>query len=172
MNILTLRKSQKLRNKVTKKLKRSGLIHSDECRSLSESISSDGSQKSDVQNQGSSKRKPKRNKSKDSSSDSLSGVSFSSSESDSDEKKRKRKIKSGIKGKASDSVRKSLRYPQAHLRFEFVSSNVSFEKLDINLFVAGETEIISDKCTKEMERKGRLDLLKKIMYLPHMNFPS
>ena len=117
MNILTLRKSQKLRNKVKKELKRSGLINSDECRSFSESISSNSSKISDVQNQGPSKRKPKRNKTKDSSSDSLSGVSFSSSESDSDEKKRKKKIKSGIKAKASDSVRKSQRYPQAHPAF-------------------------------------------------------
>ena len=113
-----------------------------------------------------SKRKQKKNKQSDSSSVSPDSISFSSSESDSDEKKkRKKKIKSGIKAKASDSVRKSQRYPQAHLHFEFVSSNKSFEKLDINLFVAGEIEIISDKPTKESEKLGRLDLLKKIMYL-------
>ena len=44
---------------------------------------------------------------------------------------------------------------------EYVNSNVSFEKLDLNLFVAGEIEIISDQRTKEKERNGRLDLLKK-----------
>ena len=62
-------------------------------------------------------------------------------------------------------MRKSQRYPQAHLRYEYVSSNVSFEKLDLNLFLAGEIEIISDRRRKEKERNGRLDLLKKIMYL-------
>ena len=46
-----------------------------------------------------------------------------------------------------------------------MSSNLSFDKLDLNLFVAGELEIISDKKTREVERMGRLNLLKKIMYL-------
>ena len=41
---------------------------------------------------------------------------------------------------------------------------MSFEKLDLNLFVAGEIEIISDPKIKEIERLGRLKLLKKIMY--------
>ena len=44
------------------------------------------------------------------------------------------------------------------MRYEYISCNV-------NLFVAGEIEIISDRRTKEKERNGRLDLLKKIMYL-------
>ena len=103
-------------------------------------------------------------------SDTDSRYSFSSSDSDDSneskkKKKSKRKIKSGIKARASDSVRKSQRYPQAQLRFEFVSANVTFDKLDLNLFVAGELEIITDVRTKNKERNGRLDLLKKIMYL-------
>ena len=89
-------------------------------------------------------------------SDSDSQYSFESSDFSASEKKKKKK--SGIKAKASDPVRKSQRYPQAHLRDEYVSSNV-------NLFVAIEIEIISDRRTKEKERNGRLDLLKKIMYL-------
>ena len=46
-----------------------------------------------------------------------------------------------------------------------MSSNLSFDKLDLNMFVAGELEIISDQKTREVERMCRLNLLKKIMYL-------
>lgn len=106
----------------------------------------------------------------DKESDTESQYSFSSSDSDESnenkkKKKSKKKIKSGIKAKASDSVRKSQRYPQAQLRFDFVSANVTFDKLDLNLFVAGELEIITDVRTKDKEKDGRLNLLKKIMYL-------
>lgn len=57
----------------------------------------------------------------DKESDTESQYSFSSSDSDESnenkkKKKSKKKIKSGIKAKASDSVRKSQRYPQAQLQ--------------------------------------------------------
>lgn len=42
---------------------------------------------------------------------------------------------------------------------------MTFDKLDLNLFVAGELEIITDVRTKDKEKDGRLNLLKKIMYL-------
>ena len=42
---------------------------------------------------------------------------------------------------------------------------MSFDKLDLNLFVAGELEIITASKTKNSEKQGRLDLLKKLMYL-------
>lgn len=77
----------------------------------------------------------------------------------------KKKKKSGIYAKSSDSVRFRQRYPQAHLRFDYVSSNISFDKLDLNLFIAGELEIITDSRTDKVERNGRLYLLKKLMYL-------
>ena len=158
MNILTLRKSKQLRNKVKKELKSTGLINSDDCQSISsasdESSASDISSKSVSHKYSKNKQKSEKSKSSRSSSESEASLSYSSSDSDSNDKKRgHKKIKSGIKAKASDSVRKSQRYPQAHLRFEYVSSNLSFEKLDINLFVAGEIEIISDKRTKEIEKK-------------------
>lgn len=76
-------------------------------------------------------------------------------------KKHKKKIKSEIKTKASDAVKRSQKYPQAHLRFELVSLNVTFKKLDLNLFVAGEIEIISDSKIRNTEKTGRLELLKK-----------
>ena len=168
MNILILGKSKQLRNKVKKELKSTGLINSDDCQSSAsdESSASDNSSKSVSHKYSKNKQKSKKSKSSRSSSESEASLSYSSSDSDSDDKKRgHKKIKAGIKAKASDSVRKSQRYPQAHLRFEYVSSNLSFEKLDINLFVAGEIEIISDKRTKEIEKNGRMELLKKIMYL-------
>lgn len=59
-------------------------------------------------------------------------------------KKSKKKIKSGIKARASDSVRKSQRYPQAQLRFQFVSANVTFDKLDLNLFVHQKVRVPSN----------------------------
>lgn len=67
--------------------------------------------------------------------------------------------------KASEFIKNRQRFPHAHLRFDFASSNMSFDKLDFNLFIAGELEIISDTKTGNSERKGRLELLKKLMYL-------
>ncbi|KAH3851616.1 hypothetical protein DPMN_094098 [Dreissena polymorpha] len=51
---------------------------------------------------------------------------------------KKHKTKSGITSKSSDSVRNKQRYPHAHLRFDFVSKNISFDKIEFNLFIAGE----------------------------------
>ena len=56
-------------------------------------------------------------------------------------------------------------YPQAYLKYEFISSNISVEKLDMNLFIAGALEIIGSSKSKEVERSGRIKLLKKITYL-------
>ena len=93
-------------------------------------------------------------------------LTHSSSDSDdSDSDYHVKKSKSGILSKSSDKVRHKQKYPQAYLRFEHVSSKTSFESLDINLFVAGELEIISDTSVKASERMARLDLLKRLMYL-------
>ena len=98
-------------------------------------------------------------------SSSESQASISSSDYASDEKKRKHKhSKYCMKDKASDSVRKSQRYPKTHLRFDNVSSNMSFEKLNISLFLASEIKIISDKLINENDKKDSLELLKKIMH--------
>ena len=53
------------------------------------------------------------------------------------------------------------------MRFEFVRDSISFEKLDFELFVAGELEIISSVSTGRSERKARTELLKRLMYLSH-----
>ena len=62
-------------------------------------------------------------------------------------------------------MRYPQKYPQAYLRYEFTSANISFEKLEMNLIIAGELEIISNSRIKEVERSGRINLLKKMMYL-------
>ena len=175
INIKTLRKSKKLRKKVLKKMGDLGLTDiNDKFSSDSESSADESAEnlsskaKSKVSRNKLKKSKKSRAVSSQSDLSSADSESFVDSDSDSSSectKKSKKGKKSGIKAKASDSVRKQQRYPQAHLRYEFVSSNLSFDKLDLNLFVAGELEIISDQKTREVERMGRLNLLKKIMYL-------
>ena len=46
--------------------------------------------------------------------------------------------KSGIAITANDKVKHFQRYPHTYLRYEFVSKNMTFESLDLNLFIAGE----------------------------------
>ncbi|WAR01474.1 hypothetical protein MAR_008032, partial [Mya arenaria] len=80
-------------------------------------------------------------------------VSESEDISSSDGKNKKSK-RSAILAKASDRVIHKQDYPQSHLRFEFVSNTVTFDKLDLNLFVAGESEISNLSLTKS-ERSAR-----------------
>jgi len=70
-------------------------------------------------------------------------------------KNKKHKTKSGITSKSSDSVKNKQKYPHAQLRFDFVSKNISFDKIEFNLFVAGELEIITCHVQiLEKKRKG------------------
>ena len=55
------------------------------------------------------------------------------------------------------------RWSHAHLQYEFVN-RVKFDELDMKLFIAGEIEIIAEEDLSEEEKKGRLNLLKKIVY--------
>ena len=65
----------------------------------------------------------------------------------------------------SDTVRYPQKYPQAYLRYEFASNNISFEKLEMNLFIADEPDIISNSKINEVERSGRINLSIRMMYL-------
>lgn len=111
--------------------------------------------------------------SSDSDNTSISDTSSSSSELSIDSvgrhskkyRKGKSKKKSGISAKSADRVKYPQLYPHSQLRYEFVNQNCTFEDLNLNLFVAGELEIIGNKYLKSSERKGRINLLKKIMYL-------
>ena len=64
---------------------------------------------------------------------------------------------------ASDKVKNPQIWPHSKLQYEFVSENIPFKKLDFNMFVAGELEILTSKIFKT-EYKGRIHLLKKIVY--------
>ena len=72
--------------------------------------------------------------------------------------------KSGINAKSSDKVKDPQQWPHAYLQYEFVNKQVKFDELDFKLFLAGEISIIAADDLSESERKGRLDLLKKIIY--------
>ena len=142
IDINDLRSMKNLKNKARKQLKKCGLVESSD--SSSDSGSSIYSSGCD--------------------SDSAS-VSVKSKNGSSKSKHKLKKKSSGLTAKASESIKNRQRFPHAHLRFDFASTNMSFDKLDFNLFVAGELEIISDIKTGNLKRKGRLELLKKLMYL-------
>lgn len=175
LTIQDLRKDKKLRDRTRKVLRDSGLNFINDSGSSSSSSVSD----SDFKPRMSKKLKQKREhkvghsmKKKNVCRDKLGydGKFFPSSEScssqsESESFQSNTKLKSGILATPSDHVKFRQRYPQAFLRFEHVNSSVSFEKLDFNLFVAGELEIISSSSIKSVEKKARLELLKRLMYL-------
>ena len=99
------------------------------------------------------------------SSDNESSSSSASSKAKKHKKKKKHmKKKSGIKSKVSDKVKLPQKWPHAHLQFEFVNKQVTFEQLDFKMFIVGEHEIISGDKISKTEKAGRLELLKKIIY--------
>ncbi|KAH3807430.1 hypothetical protein DPMN_135771 [Dreissena polymorpha] len=151
LTIDDLRKDKLLTNKVKKQISKLGLI--DE--SLSES---------DVDSESIYNFSEQESVHSESDGDSSSNSEISQISSKRSVKAIKSK-KSGIAITANDKVKHSQRYPHTYLRYEFVSKNMTFESLDLNLFRAGELEIISDSKTKSTERNGRLELLKRIMYL-------
>ena len=136
VNIEDLRKNPKLQKQVQKELSKLGLkVVLSSSSSSSESESTDSSST----DSDSSKKKKKKHKSK-------------------------KHKKSGINAKSSDKVKDPQRWPHAYLQYEFVNKQVKFDELDFKLFLAGEISIISADDLSETERKGRLDLLKKIIY--------
>jgi hypothetical protein len=145
VNLQSLRQDNLLKSQVRHQLGKLGLVDNE-----SSSCISDRSDNSDIDIQEHS----------DSSDDDL----FIPSNVDNSDKKQ-RSLKSGIEAKASDRVKFAQRYPHSQLRYEYVDQNVSFNDLSFNLFIAGELEIISDSETKSKERKGRMELLKRLVYL-------
>ena len=102
-----------------------------------------------------------------SSSSSDSSDSSSASEVDNAMKKKKHKEHktSGINAKASDRVKNPRHWPHAHLQYEFVNREVKCDDLDDDeMFIESEMEIISAEVLSDSEKKGRLNLLKKIVY--------
>ena len=77
-----------------------------------------------------------------------------------------KKDKSGLRQVISDSkiVNPQL-CPQECLRLEHVKEPLGYDDLDLRLFVAGEINIIDRDDIGQAERKGRLSLLKDILFL-------
>jgi hypothetical protein len=151
IDIRDLRSDKKLRAKVEREIKRLGLIESD-----SDSYDSDSSDSASISDSG------------DVNYSTSSDSDISRNHSRRNEKRskvKKSKKKSGISAKSSDKVKHPQKYPHSQLRYEFVSANYNYDELNINLFVAGELEIIGDSDVGRTERSGRINLLKKLMYL-------
>ena len=96
------------------------------------------------------------------SDDYSSFVSICSSNNLSDSENETKKIKkhtsdkksktSGIFHHPSDEVVQKPLWPLSKLQYEYSGSNVKFDELQFNLFVAGELEIISNKKIDEIEK--------------------
>ena len=61
-------------------------------------------------------------------------------------------------------MKQQLKWPHSALQYEFVNDNIEYNDLDMKLFIAGELEIITGKNISDVEKQGRLDLLKRIVY--------
>ena len=165
VDINKLRKDKKLKAKARKVLKKLALTDdndSSDTDSTSESLS-DSSSEDGMGDKKERKKKKKKSSSKD---EKQSDVSYFTDDDSSDKKKKKKgkKKKSGINSKASDRVKFPQRWPQAYLQFEYVNKQLKFDDLDFKQFIAGEIEIIGERDLSKSERKGRLDMLKKIVY--------
>ena len=165
VDIDKLRKDKKLKAKARKVLKKLALTDdndSSDTDSTSESLS-DSSSEDGLGDKNERKKKKKKSSSKD---EKQSDVSYLTDDDSSDKKKKKKgkKKKSGINSKASDRVKFPQRWPQAYLQFEYVNKQLKFDDLDFKQFIAGEIEIIGERDLSKSERKGRLDMLKKIVY--------
>ena len=165
-------KNEKLKKKAHKALSNLGLV-SDTEESSSESSESSESLEFLNQFEASNTRKQKRHKNKASSGDSSSSDTSDDSDVSSKHKSRKKHSKkskkSGMSKKASDKVKFPQTWPHSVLQYEFVSQNVQFKDLTFNMFVAGECEILTSKHISQKEFKGRLRLLKKIVYLTNIH---
>ena len=156
-----LRNNTELRKKVNKKMRASGLLSNSE----SDSSASDSETESSESLRSHPKKLSKKKKFVESDTYSDSESSSSSSNSSKKRKSKKYKQKSGISAKSSDHVKFRQKYPHAYLRYEHVNSRVTFDSMEMNLFVAGELEIISQSSIKRKEREARIELLKRLMYL-------
>ena len=83
-------------------------------------------------------------------------------------RKTKRKIKSGREVKASEGVRVQLQWPHTYLRYQYVTSSLSYSELNFNLLTAGELEILSSGRISESEFLGRLNLMRILAYESHV----
>ena len=79
--------------------------------------------------------------------------------------------RSGFHAKAACEILLPQRWPQSALRMEAGQKGLGFLDLKWHQFIAGELEVIL-KCEDSHERKGRLQLLKELVYfMPDADFP-
>jgi hypothetical protein len=76
-----------------------------------------------------------------------------------------RKARSGIMSKVTDYVKCPQIWPHVVLQDEYLSKDMGFLDIDFRLLVAGELEIVTSSETSELEKRGRLILLKQLAYL-------
>ena len=170
ITIQTLRKNKKAKKNAHKTMVNLGLFSDSEkdSKSSSDSSSSANSKLSCAESGQKKKKHSKSLRYTSSSSESESESSDSEKRrSCSKSHKKKSKKRSGMAKKSSDKVKFPQVWPHSVLQFEFVSDNVSFLKLDMKIFVAGELEILTSKLSRA-EYKGRMSLLKKIVYFSNI----
>jgi len=71
---------------------------------------------------------------------------------------------SGRDSHIRDSVVCPLIWPHTVLKYQYVSGDVSYQKLDFPLLVAGELKVWGSRATSQQEHLGRRDLLEKVAY--------
>ena len=136
ITIQDLRNDKNLKKKVQKELKSIGLVFASEYNSSNSSAS-------------------------DTATSSSSSSEGESSDSDIDKKKKKKKKKkyhkkkSGMKAKSADKVKFPQKWPHAHLQYEYVNKQMSFQDLDFKMFICGELEIASGE--KYLKLRGVAD---------------
>ena len=80
-------------------------------------------------------------------------------------KRGKNPLQSGILAKATDTVKYPQDWPHIALQSDKAGGCYSFQDLDTKMFVTGELELISRLYVSDIERDGRIQLLKSLMYL-------
>ena len=75
-----------------------------------------------------------------------------------------RSRKSGLTQKGTDRVRYPQTWPHTTLQDEMCLRHLSFEELDFRLFIAGELEIVTSLGITQLEKQGRLELMKQLAY--------
>lgn len=94
------------------------------------------------------------------------GSSSSEEEEDLMLKGERLSLKSGMLGKAQDKVESPQMWPQVAIaQGATLGKSMNFKDLDIKWFMVGELEIISSGRITEIEKAGRLFLLKQLLYL-------
>ena len=71
---------------------------------------------------------------------------------------------SGRDARLRDNVVHPIIWPHAALQYTFMASDITYNKLDFSLLVAGEASIIKAESTRVEEKLGRLNLLEKTAY--------